>query len=333
MSEGWIKLHKKITEWEWFDDANMVHVWIHLLLWANWKETKWHGVTIPRGSLVITLSDLAKRLKMSVRQIRTCLQRLEEGKQIDKQTTNKFTIVNICNYDRYQLREEDERQANDKQTTNKRQTSSCNAAEFSELQAPKKERIYIYSNANTAACAREDESEIDYPGFVTYFNAQLREAGARIRPIQTISRARREEMAARVAEVDAARPDEPGAGLRALRTMAEKAARSDFLNGRATSGIIRGLDFMLRPDIFPKIIEGQYDDNYAELARQQESNNIQTTTQTNNGTTRANRRYSEQERRVDEAEQRLVARAARLFGDPSPGDGSSTDGDGACKTF
>ena len=31
---GWIKLHRKITEWEWYSDANTFRVFMHLLLTA-----------------------------------------------------------------------------------------------------------------------------------------------------------------------------------------------------------------------------------------------------------------------------------------------------------
>ena len=34
-NNGWIKIHRKLLEWEWADDPNMVALWIHLLLNAN----------------------------------------------------------------------------------------------------------------------------------------------------------------------------------------------------------------------------------------------------------------------------------------------------------
>ena len=29
---GWIKIHRKITEWEWYDDVNTFRLFMHLIL-------------------------------------------------------------------------------------------------------------------------------------------------------------------------------------------------------------------------------------------------------------------------------------------------------------
>lgn len=36
--KGWLKLHRQITEWEWYDDANTFRLLIHLLIMANSKD-------------------------------------------------------------------------------------------------------------------------------------------------------------------------------------------------------------------------------------------------------------------------------------------------------
>jgi len=35
METGWLKLHRKFKEWEWYQDSKMVHLFIHLLVTAN----------------------------------------------------------------------------------------------------------------------------------------------------------------------------------------------------------------------------------------------------------------------------------------------------------
>ncbi len=127
MSDGWIKVYNKMTEWEWYGDPNMVATWLHLLLTANWKDKEWRGMTIKRGQLITSVAKLSEAIGQTERQTRVCLDRLIESKQIVKQTTNKFTIITICKYDSYQYSEETERQPNDKQnvtlTSNERQTN------------------------------------------------------------------------------------------------------------------------------------------------------------------------------------------------------------------
>jgi hypothetical protein len=43
---GYIKLFRKLTEWEWYDQPATKVVFIHCLLKANWQEKTWRGKTI-----------------------------------------------------------------------------------------------------------------------------------------------------------------------------------------------------------------------------------------------------------------------------------------------
>lgn len=117
--EGYIALHKSLLSWRWIDDPCAVCLWVQLLLRANYEDKNWHDTVIKRGQLVTTLGDLAKQTGLSMRQIRTRLDWLESAECINRQTTNKYTIITICKYDSYQCPEK----ANGKQTTNKRQTN------------------------------------------------------------------------------------------------------------------------------------------------------------------------------------------------------------------
>lgn len=124
---GWIKIFGKIVDWEWYGDPNMVATWLHLLVSANWRDKNWRGVTIKRGQLVTSISQLSQAIGQTEWQTRTCLERLENSKQILKQTTNKFSIITICNYDSYQCSDESTPQAthnqDHKQTTNNPQAN------------------------------------------------------------------------------------------------------------------------------------------------------------------------------------------------------------------
>lgn len=129
MNAGHIKLFRQILDWEWYTDTNTTRLFIHLLLKANWKDGKFMGYDIPKGSLATSLDSLAKQTGLSIRNIRTSLDKLEKTGEIDKRTTNKFTIINIVNYKEFQ----DEKNKTDKQLTNDRQTTDNNIR--------KKERI------------------------------------------------------------------------------------------------------------------------------------------------------------------------------------------------
>jgi len=117
--EGWIKIHKRFLDWEWFQEDGMVRLFLNLILRANFQPRKWKGIVIERGQLITGRKQLSIETGLSERTIRTCLQRLEDTGEILRKTTNKFSIINICNYDTYQL----DCFTNDQQTTNKRPTN------------------------------------------------------------------------------------------------------------------------------------------------------------------------------------------------------------------
>ena len=121
--EGWIKLYRKFSEWEWFNISEMVHLFIYLLLNANHEPGKWRGIEIKRGQILTGLNSLNEKTGISIRTLRTCLDRLENTKEIDRQTTNKYSIITIINYECYQGEINGSDKQNDKQLTSKRQTT------------------------------------------------------------------------------------------------------------------------------------------------------------------------------------------------------------------
>lgn len=122
-SFSWIKVYRKFSEWEWHDVPNMVSVWVHLLILANYEDKQWHGITIERGQIVIGIESFSKTVGITVRELRTCIERLCSSNMITKKTTNKYTIITICNYDKYQSCDDVFGQTNDKQTTTEKQSS------------------------------------------------------------------------------------------------------------------------------------------------------------------------------------------------------------------
>ncbi len=129
MCNGWIKLHRKILDWEWFTSPSTLQLFIYLLLRANKEDKKWRGILIKRGQLVTSVATISEETKLSTQQVRTSLNRLKSTNEITSKTTNRFTLVTVCKYESYQLYEEVEQQTkqqalqqtNNKQITNKQQ--------------------------------------------------------------------------------------------------------------------------------------------------------------------------------------------------------------------
>lgn len=102
---GFIKIWKSLEKWEWFSDPNMVALWVHLLLKANWQDKRWCGHVIKRGQCVIGRSQLSKETGISEQTIKTCLNRLKSTSQITIKSTSKFSVLTIENYEFYQQRD------------------------------------------------------------------------------------------------------------------------------------------------------------------------------------------------------------------------------------
>ena len=117
---GWIKLHRSLMEWTWYHDHKTLKLFIHFLLKANIKDNEWQGINIKRGSFVTSRKNLAEETKMTEREVRTSISRLEKTGEITKKTTNKYTVITLVKYEDYQDSEEkttSKRPANDQQTT------------------------------------------------------------------------------------------------------------------------------------------------------------------------------------------------------------------------
>ena len=121
--EGWIKIHRKIINWEWYDDINTKVLFLHLLLTANHEDKKWRGKIIKRGEKITSLSHLSEEIGLSVQQIRTSLSKLKSTNEITIKSTSKYTLISIEKYNDYQINENEinkqNNTRNNKRATNK----------------------------------------------------------------------------------------------------------------------------------------------------------------------------------------------------------------------
>jgi DNA-binding transcriptional MerR regulator len=125
---GWIKIHRKFLDWEWFNKSEAVHLFMYLVLKANHKDGQWQGIDIKKGQFVTSFGKISIDTGISLQTIRTLLKKFEKTNEINIQTTNKFTIVTLCKYECYQQENEptNTQLTNEQQTTNKQLTTNKN---------------------------------------------------------------------------------------------------------------------------------------------------------------------------------------------------------------
>jgi hypothetical protein len=117
--DGWIKIHRQLEDWEWYTNIPVKTLFIHCLLKANHKDNQWQGIVIKKGSFVTSYENLSIETGLTVRQIRTALNKLKMTGEVTHKGQSRYSIITINNWNLYQ----DNDKQNDKQMTNERQTN------------------------------------------------------------------------------------------------------------------------------------------------------------------------------------------------------------------
>ena len=99
---GYIKIDRKIFDWEWWSDINTYRLFTYMILKANWKSGNFNGIEIPRGSFVSSLSKLSEATNLTISEVRTALKHLLATGEVTIASNNKFTIYTVNNYCLYQ---------------------------------------------------------------------------------------------------------------------------------------------------------------------------------------------------------------------------------------
>lgn len=98
----YIKLFRKMLNWEWYTDVNTKVLFLHCLLKANWKDGNWRGYSYKRGQFITSLPTLARETGLTIRQIRTGLEHLKATGEVTDWHDSKIRIITVNFYDEYQ---------------------------------------------------------------------------------------------------------------------------------------------------------------------------------------------------------------------------------------
>lgn len=197
-----------------------------------------------RGQLVSSRRILSAQTGISEQTIRTCLERLQSTHEITIKSTQRNSVITICNYDIYQGETEE---------TNP-QTNPLNPRESTHDQPSIKQELKEYKNniidTNVSTSNSRSNStkniDVDYEKLIDFFNKKTNGVFGNVR--YPISEKRRGMIRSRIREY----------GKEAFAEMIEMAVNSNFLKGDNKSGFRASLDWMIKPNNFQKIIEGNY---------------------------------------------------------------------------
>lgn len=137
---GWIKLHRSLLDWEWWDDHNATRLLIYLLVSVNYEKKKWMGQTINPGQIVTSWEKLSDATGLTIRQCRTSMDKLEKSRQITRKATNKWQAITLMKWDKLQGEDvkcdkpvTSQRQTNDKPATTTKESTTSSTKEYKEI--------------------------------------------------------------------------------------------------------------------------------------------------------------------------------------------------------
>jgi predicted transcriptional regulator len=121
----WISLHQKIIEWEWFKgEMHHFKVFIYCLIKANYRPSKWQGIDVERGQFITGLKSLSENTGLPVHKLRIILRDLKMTGEIAIKSSNKYSIISVTNYEKYQCVQSVDSRPEDNQIANKAQSNS-----------------------------------------------------------------------------------------------------------------------------------------------------------------------------------------------------------------
>jgi len=127
MDNGYIKLHRKFKEWEWYKNINVKTLFLHCLIMANFKDNKWQGIEIKRGSFITSIKNLSNETGLSGSQVRTALNKLVLTNELANKSTTKYSTITVLKYNEYQTNDKQvDKPIANKSQTNRKQIATTN---------------------------------------------------------------------------------------------------------------------------------------------------------------------------------------------------------------
>ena len=231
----YVKISRKILEWEWYKDINTKVLFLHILLKANWKPGRFQGTEVPRGSFVTSQQNLALETGLTLKNVRTALKHLENTGEVAVNRHPKFSIITIKNYDKYQ--------SGGSQVAVEGQSGGSQVATIEER---KKERKEEYNKSPKGDYESSTPENSIYATIRELYNSVC---GSYPRLVK-MSDARKKAINARL---------KTGYTLDDFQTLFKKAEASDFLKGANKRNWSATFDWLICDSNMAKVLDGNYD--------------------------------------------------------------------------
>lgn len=106
VGKGFTLLHRKIMDTPFYKDPEASHLWVHLLLRANYEptmvSTDLGDVFCDRGEFLTGRNSLAMETGLTADRVKALLRKFTNLGMITTKSTNRFSVLRVVKYDEYQ---------------------------------------------------------------------------------------------------------------------------------------------------------------------------------------------------------------------------------------
>lgn len=151
--DGWLKLYRSILDSAVFQDAEILKVWIWLLCNVAFEQhdTICYGkvIHLKPGQIATGRKKIAQCTDLNENKVYRALTGLKSLGNIEIKATNKYSIITVVNWDKYQdengKRTANEQQTNSETATEEQQNNSKRTQHKNGKNGKKEKNIYICS--------------------------------------------------------------------------------------------------------------------------------------------------------------------------------------------
>lgn len=153
--KGWIKIHRRILENPIVcKDSDYFTIWVYLLLEATHSDYvklfKGEKTVLKPGQLITGRKVISEKFRVSESKVHRILLSLESEHQIERQTSNKNTLITIVNWDKYQKIEQlNATQLNDNCTAIEQQLNTLQEQKNKRTKENNKKNIVAFPTEKT----------------------------------------------------------------------------------------------------------------------------------------------------------------------------------------
>lgn len=245
-NKGWIKIYRELFDksiWQLSTKEQKV-ILITLLSMANHKPKKWEWqgkqFECEAGQFITSISKIAEKSgkDISHRNVRTALERFEKLEFLTNESTKTGRLITIVNWEHYQGCYDEGDKDTDKEPTKSRQrhdkepTTNKNDKELK----------------NNNIVSKDTNCQTDVRQVVDAWNS-LAECGVKTVLKLGCTSKRYQMLVARIKEY----------GVDDVLKAVENVKHSRYLQGKVKEWAIT-FDWFVKPNNFPKVLEGNYDD-------------------------------------------------------------------------